>query len=335
MVGQKLIVGMAGTTLGENLRNQIERGEVGGVLLFPRNIRSEAQLVALTADLQAAASAGGQPPLLIAVDQEGGTIRRIPWIPPTMSATDMGRLGDPQVARDQGAATGEALRALGINVDLAPVADVPAAPNSFMVEQQRTWSFNADLTAVLSDAFAAGLESAGVIPVVKHFPGIGQLAENTDTGQREVTASASALANGLIPFQRAIAHGTEMIMLSNATYRAYDRTHAAGWSPAIAGTLLRGELGFDGVTITDSLDAAAGVQAASVPSLAILSSQAGVDIILSTATATLRVRELHSGLLQAAQSGAIPRELLEDSYRRILALKLGLDAVPSEGLPEE
>jgi beta-N-acetylhexosaminidase len=335
MVGQKLIVGIAGTTLGTNLRNQIQRGEVGGVLLFPRNIRSESQLIELTTQLQAAAAAGGQPPLLIAVDQEGGTIRRIPWIPPTMSAVEMGRLGDPQVARDQGAATGAALRALGINVDLAPVADVPTASNSFMFLQRRTWSFNADVTAVLSDAFAAGLESAGVIPGVKHFPGIGRLAGNTDTGQRVVTASASSLAPGLIPFQRAIDHGTAMIMLSNATYTAYDRTRVAGWSPVIAGTLLRGTLGFDGVSITDSLDSAAAVRATSVPGLAVLASQAGVDLVLSTATATLRVEQLYGGLLQAAESGAIPREALVTSYQRILALKQGLGAFRHEDPPED
>ena len=173
MIGQKLMVRMDGTTPTSALLGRIQRGEVGGVILFGFNIVSKSQVLALTTKLQAAAKAGGRPKLLIAVDQEGGSIKRIPWAPPTLSPPQMGADGRTSVALSQGAATAAALKALGINVDLAPVADVPSSTSSFMYQDGRTWSFSATTTARLADAFATGLESKGVIPSMKHFPGIG------------------------------------------------------------------------------------------------------------------------------------------------------------------
>ena len=180
LIGQKLVIRMDGKTPSADLLGRIDRGEVGGVILFGPNVTTPAALTALTAQLSAAAKAGGQPTFIIAVDQEGGSIKRIPWAPPTMSPPEMGANGDPAVARAQGASTGSALAGLGINVDLAPVADVPGTTQSFMYKDGRTFSFDAATTASLSDAFASGFESAGVIPSMKHFPGIGFAARNTD-----------------------------------------------------------------------------------------------------------------------------------------------------------
>src|SRR5437764_10345597 len=127
LIGQKLIVRMDGTTPTASLLGRIRRGEVGGIILFGSNITTRTALIALTAKLRAAAAAGGQPRLLIAVDQEGGSVKRIPWAPPTLSPPQMGVRNSTSVARSQGAATGTALKGLGINVDLAPVADVPSS----------------------------------------------------------------------------------------------------------------------------------------------------------------------------------------------------------------
>jgi len=155
LVGQKLMVAMSGTTPSSDLLGRVGRGEVGGVILFGSNITSAAALRALSATLQAAAANGGQPPLLIATDQEGGSIKRVPWAPPTLSPPQMGALGSTQTAFDQGKATGFDLRCGGINNDLAPVADVPSSTSSFMYQQGRTWSFDASLTATLSDSSQA------------------------------------------------------------------------------------------------------------------------------------------------------------------------------------
>ena len=323
MIGQKLVVRMDGTEPSADLLDRIRRGEIGGVILFGFNITTPTALEALTAKLRYAAAAGGQRPLLIAVDQEGGSIKRIPWAPPTLSPPEMGRIGSTTVARGQGASTGSALHDLGVNVDLAPVADVPASTSSFMYKAGRTFSFDASTTASLADAFAAGLESKDVLPTMKHFPGLGFATKNTDGYVVTITASKAALASGLLPYRTAIGHDIPLIMLSNATYSAYDGANAAGWSHAIAVTLLRDDLGFGGVTITDSLDGTAHARGVSTRSLAILAAKAGTDMILLTGSEAT-TSSVYSTLLDSAAKGAISKATLRASYDRIVALKAGL-----------
>lgn len=320
LVGQKLMVSMSGTTPSADLLGRIRRGEVGGVILFGSNITTRAALVALTAKLRQAAATGGQPPLLIATDQEGGSVKRIPWAPPTLSPPQMGEIGLASTARDQGARTGSALLGLGIDCDLAPVADVPSSTASFMYKQGRTWSFNPSLTATLSDAFARGLVSRGVVPAMKHFPGIGRATLNTDSHVVLITTSRAGLAAGLQPYRLAIGHHVPMIMLSNATYSAYDATNGAGWSRTIVHTLLRVNLGFTGVTITDSLSGTALARGVPASQLAVRAAVAGTDMILLTGS-DASTRAAYDTLLAGAADGTIPRARLEASYARILALK--------------
>ena len=338
LIGQKLMVAMAGTTPSAALLGRVERGEVGGVILFGDNIASAGQLAALTAKLRAAAVAGGQPPLLIATDQEGGSVKRVTWAPPTLSAPQMGALGSGSTAYSQGESTGIVLGCAGINSNLAPVADVPSSSSSFMYQDGRTWSFSAATTATLSDAFASGLVAGGDVPAMKHFPGIGFAAANTDRNVVTITASASALAPGLSPYQAAIGHGVPMIMLSNATYTAYDSVNAAGWSNAISVGLLRSTLGFTGVSITDSLNGTAAARGVSATSLAIRAAAAGTDMILLTGSEAASAATFAS-LVTAVGNGTIPLPVLEASHERILALKAGLapptvdTAAPSLGAP--
>jgi beta-N-acetylhexosaminidase len=323
LIGQKLVVRMSGTTPSADLLGRIRRGEVGGVILFGFNITTASALTALTGKLRAAAAAGGQPRFLIAVDQEGGSIKRIPWAPPTLSAPQMGRLGSTSTAHYQGAITGSALRGLGINVDFAPVADVPGSTASFMYQEGRTFSFSSTATAALSDAFASGLESKVVVPSMKHFPGIGFSTKNTDAYVVTIKASRTSLAPGLRPYRTAIGHHIPLIMLSNATYTAYDPYHAAGWSHAISVTLLRHDLGFTGVTITDSLDGTAYARGVSAGRLAFLAALAGTDMILTTGSETA-TRAVFARLLLDAEKGVLPLTTLRASYARIIAMKAGL-----------
>ena len=322
LIGQKLVVRMDGATPSADLLGRIRRGEVGGVILFGPNVTTPTALTALTSQLRAAAASGGQPRLLIAVDQEGGPIKRIPWAPPTLSAPQMGRLGSASIARAQGASTAAALHGLGIDVDLAPVADVPASTASFMYRAGRTFSFSATRTALLADAFASGLESKGVVPAMKHFPGIGFATRNTDAYVVTIRGSRAALAPGLLPYRTAIRHAIPLIMLSNATYPAYDPRNAAGWSHAIGVTLLRHDLGFTGVTITDSLDGTAKARGLWTRVLAVSAARAGTDIILTTGSEA-STRGVYATLLHQAELGAIPLATLRASYDRILAMKAG------------
>ena len=323
LIGQKLVVAMDGTIPSPDLLGRIKRGEVGGVILMGRNITTPAALVALTTELRAAAVAGGRPTLLIGVDQEGGSVKRISWIPPTLSPPQMGALASAPTALAQGSATGQGLRALGIDVDFAPVADIPASTASFMYQQGRTFSKFVTRTAGLANAFASGLESAGVVPTMKHFPGLGFATRNTDTSVVTITATKSALASSLVPYRTAIAKSIPLIMLSNATYTAYDSANAAGWSRAIGFTLLRQQLGFKGVTITDSLDGTAHARKVSSATLAVKAAIAGTDLILTTGSEAASRAE-YTALLKAATAGTIPGARLRASYSRILHLKAGL-----------
>jgi beta-N-acetylhexosaminidase len=323
MIGQKLVVSMNGTTPSASLLERVKRGRVGGVIIHGFNFSSPAGLRSITRKLRNAAANGGQPRLLIAVDQEGGSVKTVQWIPPTLSPPEMGDLGSSDTARTQGRKTGSALLGLGINSDFAPVADVPASTSSFMYQQGRTWSFGSRKTSRLANAFALGLGDRGALATMKHFPGLGFATKNTDDFVVHIDATKSELAHGLRPYRHAAANGVPLVMLSNAIYKAYDRSHAAGWSRAIGTTLLRGELGFQGVTITDSLDGAAHSRGVPTNPLALKAAKAGTDMLLLTGSEASS-RSVFSTLLDAAKAGQIPRDRLTASYGRILALKAGL-----------
>jgi beta-N-acetylhexosaminidase len=323
MIGQKLVVSMDGSTPSASLLRRARLGRIGGVLIHRYNFASAAQLRAITSKLRHAAADGSQPRLLLAVDQEGGPVKTVSWIPPTLSPWQMGELGSSERARRQGRRTGFALLDLGVNTDFAPVADVPASTASFMYRQGRTWSFGAWKTARLANAFALGLGDGRALATMKHFPGLGFATRNTDDFAVHITATRSQLAPGLKPYRRAVANHIPLIMLSNAVYDAYDRYHAAGWSRAITTTLLRGELGFQGVTITDSLDGAAHARGIATDPLAIRAARAGTDLILLTGSETAS-RSVYGSLLGAASDGQISQARLLASYQRIAALKTGL-----------
>ncbi len=329
LVGQKLVVAMHGLAPSADLLGRIQRGEVGGVILFGANITSAPQLVSLTRQLQQAATSGGRPPLLIATDQEGGGVKRLDWAPPTLSPPQMGATGSAATAAAQGKATGRLLACAGINNNLAPVADVPSSTASFMYQEGRTFSFDASVTASLSNAFASGLRARGVLPAMKHFPGLGFAARNTDSHVVTIHASKAALGPGLRPYRTAIGRNVPLIMLSNATYTAYDPDRAAGWSPAISVGLLRQTLGFRGISITDSLTGIAAARGVSPTTLAIRAAQAGTDMILVSGTESA-TRATYAGLLAAARDGRIARGRLVTSYDRILATKAQISPPPDD-----
>ncbi len=317
LVGQRLIVAMTGTAPDSRLLARVRAGEVGGVILSGVNARSALQVRALTDSLRAAARAGGRPPLLVAVDQEGGPTRRLAWAPPLRSAERLGQLA-PAAVRAQGLAAARALRAAGIDVDLAPVADVPSAAGSFIAAEGRAFSTDPAQAAALATAFAQGLADGGVAATAKHFPGLGRAATTTDTAVVAIPASRAKLLADLVPFRSLIDAGVPLVMLSNATYTAL------GPKPAVLSSavhaLLRGELGFDGVTVSDALNAASVLQGRSVESAAVLAAEAGTDLLLFT-SGEAQTAAVYERLLERARDGTIPRASLERSYARIVALK--------------
>jgi beta-N-acetylhexosaminidase len=231
LVGQRLIVAFRGTTAPASLLAQLRTGSAGGVVLFSRNVATPEQVRALTARMRVAARVGGAPPPLVCVDQEGGAVKRLAWAPPDIAPPQLGDLAVAQSHR-QGLLTGRELRALGINCDLAPVADVPAVPGSVIAAQGREFSSDPAVAAARVAAFAQGLDEAGVAATLKHFPGLGYARQTTDTHLVTIEAPAAALDDGLPPFRSGIEAGAPMVMLSSATYTALGPLTCCGRSSA-------------------------------------------------------------------------------------------------------
>ena len=308
---------MTGTVPTPALLRSVRDGQVGAVILFAGNLVSREQALALTRALQRAAVAGGNPRLLIATDQEGGEVKRIQSGPPTVAPPRM----TTSVAERQGLLTGRFLRSWGINMDLAPVSDVPTSSRSFIALQGRAFSTDAQTVAQTATAFALGLQSGGVAATAKHFPGLGSAATSTDLRRQELSPTAGQREAALVPYQRMIPRGIDAVMLSVAGFPAYDSSGAAAaLSRPIIQRLLRAQLHFTGVTITDSLAAPTGH---SEQSAGVLAASAGADLLLFSDSAPGELGALESALAR----GTITRAAAAASYRRIVALKrkLGLN----------
>jgi beta-N-acetylhexosaminidase len=315
LLGQRIMVGFSGTSPPGSLLAQVRAGKVGSVILFSANVGSRTQLKSLTASLQRAARQGHNPPLLISVDQEGGEVKRLQNGPPTLSPPQMARTGRVTVAFQQGLATGRYLRSLGINMDLAPVVDVPTFSGAFIWQQGRAFSFNAQTVASYGSAFALGLQRARVAATAKHFPGLGSAGIDTDNKRQELHPTQTQWQAGLAPYRKLIPRGLKTVMLTVAGYPSHDRSGAAAAlsRPIIQG-VLRGQLHFKGVTITDALGTPTGHDEITA---GVLAAQAGSDILLYTDSAPGELRALEHAL----SSGQLNRTEAEQSYARIVALK--------------
>jgi beta-N-acetylhexosaminidase len=312
VVGQSIMTGMNGRTPSAELLARIRAGQVGGVILFAHNVGTPDEVARLVATLQSAAAAGGNPALLVAVDQEGGAVKRLPDGPPDRSAAAIGRDGSPTAARQQGEATAAYLRRLGIDVDLAPVLDTPGSGPTFL--GSRAFSRNRWLNARLGAAFVEGLQAGGVAATAKHFPGLGTARRSTDAAPVVLATPKPVLDRRLVPFTRAIDAGAKLVMVSSAGYAAYDASgRPAVLSRPIVTGLLREQLGFDGVVISDAMEAAA---LRSRPHAAVGALAAGVDVLLYTSerTSAAGYREV----LAAAREGRLE---LASRGARIAALK--------------
>ncbi len=208
LLGQRIMVGLNGTSADSALLTQVRRGQLGAVILFAANIVSRSQLEGLIGALQQAARQGGNPPLLIAVDQEGGAVKRLPGGPPDLSPPQIAATGSTTVATREGRATGHYLKGLGINMDLAPVSDVPTFQGAFIWLQGRAFSFSPRAVARYAPAFALGLQSQRVAATAKHFPGVGSAGVDTDFKLDELHPTAAQLRGALMPYQAAIPLGS-------------------------------------------------------------------------------------------------------------------------------
>lgn len=300
-VGQMMITGYSGAYPSDQVLGRIRRGQVGGVIIMGENVGP--RLASAVAAMQAAAEQAGRR-LLIGVDQEGGDVKRLAG-PPSASAAAM---GSSAAARRQGRATGQMLRRYGITADFAPVADVGHA-GTFL--GSRAFAPTAAETAREACAFARGLQSAGVHATLKHFPGLGYAAENTDVAAATISQSTAALERDLLAYRRC---PTPLVMVSNAVYTSLDPGTPAVFSRRIIGGLLRGKLGYQGVVISDSLTATS----VASPTTAVRAAQAGVDLLLYIPPDVSALA--YQKVLAAARNGQISRSRISDAARRVREL---------------
>lgn len=325
-LGSLFMVGFHGQEFSPELRDLLEDLNPCGVILFSRNIHDHGQVAQLTHDLQSHAQKQSSQGLLIGVDQEAGRVRRLlePFsrFPP---ALHMARSDDPEVAvREFAEVTARELRLVGFNVNFVPVLDVLASPNTseLSVIGDRSFGPEPHTVARLGATVIKAMRAAGVISCSKHFPGHGGTTVDShvdlpvDARPEDVIA-----ARDLVPFKMAMGLNVEMVMTAHVLYHALDPILPATLSERVIGKLLRDEMGYGGVVITDDLDMGAVAASYSLEELAVGSLRAGVDVLLVCHSVDKAI-SARSAIHDALRQGHIPKERVEEALLRIRKLKL-------------
>ncbi len=330
MAGQRVIYSYGGLRPPALLLRLIRHGEVGGVIFFGQNVSSQPQLASVVAELDQANASPLNPvraPLLLMTDQEGGLVRRVPGAP-LLSERQIGESADPAAAAaSAGSSAGLNLRGIGINVNLAPVLDVYRQPGDFDDQYQRSYSMNPAVVSELGADFITAQQAEGVAATAKHFPGLGAAAQQQDTDVAPVTLNvplATLRDTDELPYRAAIAAGVRLVMVSWAVYPALDPGRPAGLSPAIAGGELRQRLGFQGVTITDALEAGALRAYGTFGNRALLAAEAGMDLILCSQRDVSEGEQAAAGLEDGYGDGRLGRPAFLAALQRVLALRASL-----------
>ena len=326
---QVLLVSFDGTSATPITRERLSAAPPGGLLLLGRNVTGAAQLRSLTAALQETVASAGGPALFVAADEEGGPVMRVKeGVPAVPAARVAGASSSPTAAEALAKGTGLALLGQGVNMVLAPVADVVDDPESFLFD--RSYGSTPDVVSSFVAAVTRGFGHAGMVTVVKHFPGHGSAPENSHTSLPVSTATRAEFeAVHLPPFKAAIQAGADGIMVGHFVAPAFDATRVASQSAPIIDDLLRGDLGFDGLVVSDDLEmaAAAGrpgaVGTASISelgTLAVASLAAGCDLLITTSTLA-RQTAIEQAIVDAVRTGTLSQERLDQAVASILLVK--------------
>ena len=339
LAGQRVIYAYSGLTPPGSLLATVRSGEAAGVILFGPNVADSNQVAAVVAQLQRAAAAGPvHAPLLILADQEGGQTRRLAGAP-ELSEQQIGASPDAvQLAAEAGEGAAGVLAGAGVNVNLAPVLDVSSQPDDFIGEFQRSYGGDPGEAARLGSAFIAAQQRLGVGATAKHFPGLGAAGRGQDTDSRPVTLDLPLKRIRDVdeaPYRAAIAAGVKLVMTSWAIYPALDSRLPAGLSPRVIQDELRGRLGFRGVTITDTLSAAALASFGTLAQRGLLAAEAGADLIICSAIdgddSPAGGRSVLRAIASAIADGRLSRRSAEQAAARVLALRSGLSSGLARG----
>ena len=325
------------TTLNDYTRQFLADHRFGGILLYGENCVDAAQVLRLVADMQAANQSGGGLPMLMAVDQEGGNVSRLGFGTSGTGNMTITATGNPDNARAMGRVFGEELALLGLNTDFAPVVDINDNPANPVIGV-RSFGDDAAVVSEYGCAFMGGLQDTGTIVSLKHFPGHGNTDVDSHTGLPLVDRSHDELmANELVPFKAAIDAGADMVMTAHIQYPQLEKQTyksitsgeevyiPATMSHVILTDLLRGELGFDGVIVSDALEMKSISDNYATEDVLAMTINAGVNMLILPAVRDIdmmnQIDTMLTRAVEMAEAGAIDRDLVDDSVRRILALK--------------
>jgi len=318
-IGQMLMIGVHGTKMDDDSRFMLSEYDVGGVILFDRNLETAEGVRRFTKELQEARH--GEPPLLIAIDEEGGVVSRMTDIlPPPPAQQEIGKSGDPALARRWAKETSQELRSYGFNLNFAPVADVG--------DNSRCYSGDAETVSAFVREAVEGYAEEKMLCTLKHFPGLGKGEADTHLDTVVVNADRNTLeAEDLVPFRDMISQADPnrfFVMVSHITYTALDENLPASLSPAVMTDLLRDELGWKGVIVTDDLEMGA-ADVFPFKELGVRAVEGGADLVL-VCHEYAHQQDVYNGLLLAVQNGQIPESRIDESVRRILRAKFSLDS---------
>lgn len=325
-IGQLLIGSLPGTTITAEMRSLAREFSLGGVILFSRNIEAPEQVAELAIDVQALAT---EIPLWVSVDQEGGRVARLkkPFTEWPPMAT-LGRSGDEGLASRFAAALATELRAVGITLDYAPVLDIHTNPQNPIIGD-RALAENAETVARLGAAIVRGLQENGIAACGKHFPGHGDTSVDSHLDLPLVEHPPDRIRRvECVPFRAAIDAGVAWIMTAHVFVPALDEEQPATLSRRIVHDMLRDELGFEGVIVSDDLEMKAIAKTWTVPDAAVQAIAAGCDALLvcsgdvETQAATLEA------LIHAVEDGRLPYRRLEDAQKRLRRSKERFLAAP-------
>ncbi|MFQ5674044.1 MAG: beta-N-acetylhexosaminidase [Nitrospinales bacterium] len=320
--GQLLICGFEGVRLNAEIEDLILNRHIGGVILFDRNYENPDQLYELIRDMQTLAlgKANGIP-LFVSVDQEGGRVSRLksPFADfPDQSC--LGRAQSEELAFRFGEALARELKAVGINMNFAPVLDVNTNPDNPIIGS-RALSGSAEWTGRLGAAVIRGFRAVGVLPVGKHFPGHGDTTIDSHMDLPFVEKNAAELETvELAPFACAVHEGLEVMMTAHVVYPAWDEKYPATFSRHILRNILRGQLGFEGLIVSDDLEMNAIRDRFSFESIPVLGMNAGLDLFL-ICNSPAKAAEFHELAARAIGQGHVSAGRVRESLERILKIK--------------
>ena len=322
-IGQLFMVGFDALEANDHIKTLIRQQKVGGVILFRRNVHTPQQVSALCRELQQINAEVSAIPLLISIDQEGGMVMRIEQgvtpIPAAMAFQAAGSVIDCERLNQ---VSGDEMRQVGINMLLAPVLDVNNNRSNPVIGVR---AYGEDAATVIDYGMAAmrGQQSTGVAVTAKHFPGHGDTATDTHYAMALVPHDKARLhAVELAPFRAAIAAGVDAIMTAHVVFPAFelDTSVPATLSKGVLTDLLRGEMGYQGVVISDCLEMAAIADGVGISGGAIATLQAGADIVLISHREAQQQAAIEA-VVAAVESGAIPMARIDEALARVLALK--------------